>query len=1080
MQYFDTKKEVDNFLKSNNNIKKPIFNIGDIVIVDDIDKYINTFIKDLTLFGDYLYNVINKDGDQYKYYKFLFEKNFKFKIIEKYYGYIWWSKIDDSKINYSEIKLYYIPDFLLKKIEPNYNSKKLIYENVKFDEYKKKYDHILIKINSNESENKIRKIYKLFQNYGFNMTEYTLSKIIFNMKKLFNEELIIIVRLNNSEVELDFGWSKYDYTTKNLEFYNYEKIYSINDVFNGKLELLLKYGVETPSYKPKILIKESADYVELPDGRVLHFTDSDAISFVYIYDKLYISKPGQQHLDIISNYIKNSNNINIIEDDIHENKKLNGRLWLNNNVISIWDDISIEDLKQLIFDLKNIYSITINPDEWILEYYKHADSIENQLYLQDYLNGNENNIINSKYIQEEDKELQKKYHIMSPIDKEKYKIDNYKTFKNKPIELKQALLTSENFNSDNNEYYKKYHYLIFFINSENNSTINEDNVNFLFNYLYNNNLILNEEINNSSKRNIISYLNNNNPIYIKLFKLENNFLDFTYGTFSIFNTRSELFKHFYHIDDLKNGIIDNILDINKPNYKPKQLVYESIQKPNYKEIVLQLNSFNDYNIFLEEYNKYFNKIFWDFALSENDFKNQPVYLFYNFNNEYFQWLDSKSNDELNKYLFKSNNVYKPIYELKDINFFLKSVKNNNIVEIRPNYNPKKLIYENINTDEIDYSSIDYFKKYNSLIIKIEHNNNNEINEKNINYVMKYLNNNKLIQFFNYLNIPEIDLYIKHFNRMLNILSIEDLYIRIGSYSWTYTSSVDLLNFNKIYTIEDIKNGVIDKIYGINIKPNYNPKKLVSEQLLLEKSSLTTLGIPTEVMKQIQSDYALLPNIEWKRILRKSDVEKILRTGTQELFIQIAVDAIKVLVLFNGTYFIDRYIYDENLDWSGGYKKIKREILSKNQLMLEVESRTNIYYLVNGNFTIHTKKKREILKKEKEFINFNNHFKEYFLNNFDKLLKSIIDKNFKDAKGENLKKGERIAKENDMFIKGLKNSLESPNSLSILDELIIKFEEAYSEHFNERIDIKEMCDLFGFNKIMTSFMLYLYSGKLIIK
>jgi len=72
----------------------------------------------------------------------------------------------------------------------------------------------------------------------------------------------------------------------------------------------------------------------------------------------------------------------------------------------------------------------------------------------------------------------------------------------------------------------------------------------------------------------------------------------------------------------------------------------------------------------------------------------------------------------------------------------------------------------------------------------------------------------------------------------------------------------------------------------------------------------------------------------------------------------------------------------------------------------------------------------------------------------------------------------VEKENKMIISGLDNPLKGPNSLSIMDEFIYQFEEEYSKFFDERLDIQELCDLFTREKVLTSFMLYVYSGKII--
>lgn len=147
---------------------------------------------------------------------------------------------------------------------------------------------------------------------------------------------------------------------------------------------------------------------------------------------------------------------------------------------------------------------------------------------------------------------------------------------------------------------------------------------------------------------------------------------------------------------------------------------------------------------------------------------------------------------------------------------------------------------------------------------------------------------------------------------------------------------------------------------------YNTEKKVlsfKEFLLTESSSLTTLGVPREVMQPIQKDYALSPTVEWTKIPRKKDVIAILKKGEPCLFIQVAVDSIKIfgcVDTIKGTvYYIDKYIYDKG-DWGGEYIKSERENPTFTQLNTEIESRANIYQL-EGDFTLKSYVDREVRK-----------------------------------------------------------------------------------------------------------------------
>jgi len=263
--------------------------------------------------------------------------------------------------------------------------------------------------------------------------------------------------------------------------------------------------------------------------------------------------------------------------------------------------------------------------------------------------------------------------------------------------------------------------------------------------------------------------------------------------------------------------------------------------------------------------------------------------------------------------------------------------------------------------------------------------------------------------------------------------------------------------------------------------NFNEYNLLQENLMLEASSLTKLGVPREVMQPIQKDLALPKDAEWKKMDHKKDVIDYLRKGDKNLFIQIAIDSIKVFGSYpsikGAMYFIDNYIYRDT-EWAGEFEKLKREYKTITQLAIDIDPRTNIYKLEND-FEINNQGKRKMIKKETSFIEFSDRFKTQFLQNFDKVLKRLSGVDFTKAKSKITDKAKRIAVENKLLIKGLDNPLNGPNGLSILDEFLYKFEDAYSEYFEERIDIQELTKYFTYDKVMTMFMYYIYTGKILV-
>jgi hypothetical protein len=263
--------------------------------------------------------------------------------------------------------------------------------------------------------------------------------------------------------------------------------------------------------------------------------------------------------------------------------------------------------------------------------------------------------------------------------------------------------------------------------------------------------------------------------------------------------------------------------------------------------------------------------------------------------------------------------------------------------------------------------------------------------------------------------------------------------------------------------------------------SFNESRLsVGYDLLLEKSSLTKLGVPREVMQPLQRDFAIQPDAQWERVTLKRDAEKIIRTGEKELLLQIELDSIRAFVSYSthGTdrYFVDTYLL-EDTGWSGEYKKLPREEVTLTQMLQQINSKSLLYHLKSP-FSLLRQPKRKLVKKEKSFTEFTEKFKKDFIDNFDSILKRIVGSKYKDAKQEIQDKARQMEMENKMLLSGLDDPLQGPNSLTLLDQFITEFEDAYSDFFGERLDIQELSEHFSREKIMTSFMYYIYTGKLL--
>ena len=148
--------------------------------------------------------------------------------------------------------------------------------------------------------------------------------------------------------------------------------------------------------------------------------------------------------------------------------------------------------------------------------------------------------------------------------------------------------------------------------------------------------------------------------------------------------------------------------------------------------------------------------------------------------------------------------------------------------------------------------------------------------------------------------------------------------------------------------------------------------------LLEKSSLTALGVPKEVMQNIQKDYALRPDADWVEYTLKKNIKDELIKNKNVLFVQIGDDSIKIYcsVYENKRkfYLIDRYIKYIG-EWGEHWEKNNREGITLTQLLIEINSEPKYkkYKLKDDIFSVVKSDIRNIEKSEKEFENFNNLF-----------------------------------------------------------------------------------------------------------
>jgi len=273
--------------------------------------------------------------------------------------------------------------------------------------------------------------------------------------------------------------------------------------------------------------------------------------------------------------------------------------------------------------------------------------------------------------------------------------------------------------------------------------------------------------------------------------------------------------------------------------------------------------------------------------------------------------------------------------------------------------------------------------------------------------------------------------------------------------------------------------------------------------LFEKSSLTPLGVPEEIMKEIQINFEINSNSTWTKIMLKKDILSELKKDEKQFFIQL--DKKGNIYIFINDYqnYTKQYFKIESDGW-GSFRIDDRETISYNQLTYSININDDIYMLDNSDFEIYPKQDRRLESQSEKLDKETDDFKIYILAHFNSIIKRIYGRKYSEVMktiAENIgkinhkstadeilkflsdnKKMAQSAKEyedarDDEDILRLKRLERQFNSLSILDEYLIKFEVGYSDLFHTHINIGDLIEEFGRMYIETAFMYYLYTGKL---
>jgi len=212
---------------------------------------------------------------------------------------------------------------------------------------------------------------------------------------------------------------------------------------------------------------EYADYIKLPDGRVIDHTDAKSYPFLYLNDEdFFIGDEGGTHIVSLGDYfyrIKNQEYLNIDPNDHDEidnflysyldTSTFTGRVWVNDKVISFWDlsngAVDRKRMKDIIKNLEEKLNININPKEWWLEFTDVQTTTPYFVILNDFI---ENNDLKYGELDRDKKitsEVRRAWHLLNSKEKLRLKKEygmDYK-LKHKPLDWKQALLRSESIKS---------------------------------------------------------------------------------------------------------------------------------------------------------------------------------------------------------------------------------------------------------------------------------------------------------------------------------------------------------------------------------------------------------------------------------------------------------------------------------------------------------------------------------------------------------------------------------------------------------------------------------------------------------
>lgn len=282
-------------------------------------------------------------------------------------------------------------------------------------------------------------------------------------------------------------------------------------------------------------------------------------------------------------------------------------------------------------------------------------------------------------------------------------------------------------------------------------------------------------------------------------------------------------------------------------------------------------------------------------------------------------------------------------------------------------------------------------------------------------------------------------------------------------------------------------------------------KHIKNFILFEKTSLINIGVPFSIMKQIQKDFAISDDAQWKNLNYKKDITLALHKPKNTLIVSVSKTNIFILFSYNNVYYIETYTLTGNDDFGNKqWQKVNREISTITEIVQKIGRGYKSYELISGTWLHEFSKVRKIRKEESNFDNITNNFKKNFAENFTRIVKKIYgrkagiitdiiinhlknvknnltDQQIRDILFLNVERAKETdilknkQKEKDPY--KLYNEFIKANSLTIFDEHLLNFENDYSEKYKEYLNVPIMIEKFGLDKVNTAFMYFLYSNKL---